>query len=75
MQGSGFGITEPINTAPPTPKDLTFTEDLEKVLRSYGLYEGPEESQKREEVLGKLNVLVKEWVRQVSIKKESSIFC
>jgi poly(A) polymerase len=44
-------------------------DELEKVLREFGLYESDEESQKREEVLGKLNVVVKEWVKKTSIKK------
>jgi hypothetical protein len=38
-------------------------------LREYNLFESVEESRKREEVLGKLNVIVKEWVRQVSVQK------
>jgi poly(A) polymerase len=64
-----FGVTNPISTAGPTPQDYELTAQLEKVLRDFNLYEGPEEAQKREEVLGKLNVIVKEWVRQVSLKK------
>lgn len=48
---------------------MKLSEALEALLREAGLYEGREESQKREEVLGKLNVLVKEWVRQLSISK------
>eukprot|EP01114_Cavostelium_apophysatum_P005495 TRINITY_DN1654_c0_g1_i1.p1 TRINITY_DN1654_c0_g1~~TRINITY_DN1654_c0_g1_i1.p1 ORF type:complete len:636 (-),score=113.17 TRINITY_DN1654_c0_g1_i1:158-2065(-) len=64
-----FGVTEPISKAYPTALDLKNTEELEKVLRGFGLFESNEESQKREEVLGKLNVIVKEWVRQISISK------
>lgn len=64
-----FGVTEPISLAGPTALDLKLTEELDKLLRSFGLYESTEESQKREEVLGKLNVIVKEWVRKLSVKK------
>lgn len=66
-----FGITEPISTAPPTEKDIKLNAALEKTLRDYNLFESAEESRKREEVLGKLNVIVKEWVRQVSVLKVS----
>jgi poly(A) polymerase len=55
--------------AAPTAHDLKLTAELEKTLHEFGLYESEEESQKREEVLGKLDVIVREWVRQVSLKK------
>lgn len=64
-----FGITPPISTAPPTAHDRKITDDMDKVLRDENLYESAEEAQKREDVLGKLNLIVREWVRQVSIKK------
>jgi poly(A) polymerase len=64
-----YGITEPISCAFPKAEDLKRTEDLNNVLRGFGLYESEQESQKREEVLGKLDLIVKEWVKQISIKK------
>lgn len=64
-----YGVTEPISLAHPTEKDLKFTEDLEKELRSHDLFETLEGSRKREQVLGKLNVIVKSWVRDVTLKK------
>lgn len=64
-----LGITEPISIAEPTAQDLKLSAALEKTLREYNLFESVEESRKREEVLGKLNVIVKEWVRQVSVQK------
>jgi poly(A) polymerase len=64
-----YGVTEPISLASPTPYDLKLTQELEKTLRSFGLFESQEESCKREEVLGQLNLIVKEWVRQVCLQK------
>jgi len=66
-----YGVTEPISRSFPTTVDLKHSEELEKVLRGFNLFEPEEESQKKEEILGKLNVLVKEWVKQVSISKVS----
>lgn len=67
-----FGLSPPISTAAPTPADLTSSKELVELLSKYGLFESPEEALKREEVLGKVNVLVKEWVRQVSLKQGMS---
>jgi poly(A) polymerase len=64
-----LGITPPISLAEPTSQDVKNTAELEKHLREANLYESPEESRKREEVLGKLNAVVKEWGRKVSISK------
>ncbi|EGC37259.1 hypothetical protein DICPUDRAFT_150175 [Dictyostelium purpureum] len=64
-----LGVTEPISTSPPSALDLKLSNDLENTLISFNLFESPEESRKREEVLGKLNQIVREWAKQVSIKK------
>lgn len=68
-----LGVTEPISLAFPTEQNLKDTAALEKQLRDFGLFESAEESQKREELLGKLNALVKEWIRQVSVRKVSKV--
>lgn len=45
------------------------SKEIERVLRNeYNLYESREESRKREEVLGKLNDLIKKFIYKVAIK-------
>lgn len=73
-KSSYLGVTPPISLNEPTAYDLKNTVELEKVLKENDLYETAEGSRKREEVLGKLNVIVKEWVRKVSINKVSCDF-
>ena len=46
-------------------------EKLEHALRNYGLYESPEETAKREEVLNQLDQIVKQWIVQVSMEQVS----
>ena len=46
-----------------------FTETLEQTLRDYGLFEPDDEARRRERVLGQLNVVVQDWIAQVSVKK------
>ncbi|KAN0024701.1 hypothetical protein ACTFIV_009110 [Dictyostelium citrinum] len=64
-----LGVTEPISTAPPSSIDFKLSTELENTLISFNLFESPEESRKREEILGKLNQIVREWAKQVSLKK------
>lgn len=63
-----FGVTEPISRNPPTAEDLASSEKLVAVLTSFNLFESQEESEHRQEVLGKLNIIIKEWIREVSLK-------
>ena len=44
----------------PTPRELQQSEALEMVLRQCNCYESADESVRREEVLGRLDMLVKE---------------
>ena len=53
----------------PTPRELQQSEALEMVLRQCNCYESADESVRREEVLGRLDMLVKEWIRRVSKEK------
>lgn len=64
-----YGITSPISEAGPTEDDLKRTEALDKCLRQYKVYESDDELNSRMEVLRKINTLVKEWVKQVSLSK------
>ncbi|RZC02248.1 Nuclear poly(A) polymerase 1 isoform B [Glycine soja] len=71
-QNSGqqrLGITEPISLAGPTDDDAIKTLELEKYLQGVGLYESQEEAVVREEVLGRLDQIVKIWVKNISRAK------
>eukprot|EP00192_Tetraselmis_astigmatica_P004068 CAMPEP_0117666730 /NCGR_PEP_ID=MMETSP0804-20121206/10546_1 /TAXON_ID=1074897 /ORGANISM="Tetraselmis astigmatica, Strain CCMP880" /LENGTH=488 /DNA_ID=CAMNT_0005474323 /DNA_START=443 /DNA_END=1905 /DNA_ORIENTATION=- len=64
--GDSNVYAQPISEAPPTTVDLNQSASLEKFLRDQGLYETEEESLRREEVLGILDRMVKEWIRKVA---------
>nr|XP_043629934.1 nuclear poly(A) polymerase 1 [Erigeron canadensis] len=64
--GQRLGITEPISLGGPTEFDVIKTNELEKFLADAGLYESHEEAISREEVLGRLDQIVKIWVKKVS---------
>ncbi|CAF3233829.1 unnamed protein product [Rotaria socialis] len=64
-----YGITQPISTKTPDPSDITATKSLEDTLRSYDYFESSEELSHRVQVMAKLNVLVREWIRNVSLSK------
>ncbi|KAK1359562.1 hypothetical protein POM88_044036 [Heracleum sosnowskyi] len=63
--GSFGVITGPISTSGPTEYDVVKTAELEKLLADAGLHESREEAIKREEVLGRLDQIVKIWVKNV----------
>lgn len=64
-----LGITEPISLGGPNELDVTKTQELEKFLAAAGLYESQEEAVSREEVLGRLDQIVKIWVKAISRAK------
>ncbi|XP_076913302.1 nuclear poly(A) polymerase 1-like [Bidens hawaiensis] len=64
--GQRLGITEPISLGGPTEFDVIKTKELEQFLAEAGLYESHEEAIRREEVLGRLDQIVKVWVKKVS---------
>lgn len=67
--GQYLGVTEPISLGGPSEFDHIKTAELEKFLVSAGLYESQEEAVRREEVLGRLDQIVKVWVRKISRSK------
>ncbi|KAJ8289021.1 hypothetical protein COCON_G00016800 [Conger conger] len=64
-----YGITSPISLALPKEVDLALTRKLTEALKPYGVFEEELELQRRILVLGKLNMLVKEWIRDISETK------
>lgn len=69
MGSNGYGISEPISIGGPTELDVIQNRELEKFLADAGLYESYEEAIKREEVLGRLDQIVKTWVKNISRAK------
>ncbi|KAF4375231.1 hypothetical protein F8388_000988 [Cannabis sativa] len=67
--GQRLGITDPISLGGPTEYDVMKTKELEKYLQDAGLYESQEEAVGREEVLGRLDQIVKVWVKTISRAK------
>ncbi|CAI9756041.1 unnamed protein product [Fraxinus pennsylvanica] len=63
------GLSEPISTGGPSEFDVIKTRELEKFLADAGLYESHEEAIRREEVLGRLDQIVKKWVKNISRAK------
>ena len=63
------GMWEPISTAQPAELDMSRTRELQKFMEYAGLYESGEESLKRQEVLGRLDQIVKAWVKKVTEAK------
>ncbi|CRK87693.1 CLUMA_CG001484, isoform A [Clunio marinus] len=64
-----LGMTSAISLAGPKPEDIQKTADLEKFLEPFNVFENENELNLRMEILGKLNELVKQWVKDVSISK------
>uniref|UniRef100_A0A4W5NB05 polynucleotide adenylyltransferase n=1 Tax=Hucho hucho TaxID=62062 RepID=A0A4W5NB05_9TELE len=69
MTPKHYGITSPISLAQAKEADLVLTHRLTEALKPYGVFEEELELQRRIHVLGKLNTLVKEWIRDVSETK------
>ena len=58
-----------ISNAPPTEMDAKQSAELDAKLHELDVYESPDECARREEVLGELNALLQEWVRESSARK------
>lgn len=66
MAGRARPFVEPISLQEPSPLDQKQTRDLEEYLRTEGLYESQDEAELREMVLGRLDSIVKDWIRGVA---------
>ncbi|KAJ0090290.1 hypothetical protein Patl1_12964 [Pistacia atlantica] len=64
-----YGITKPISVAEPTEADFQRNRDLEKFLVDSGLYASEEEDAKKKEVIGCLDQIVKDWVKQLTSQR------
>uniref|UniRef100_A0A7S2ZDZ7 Poly(A) polymerase n=2 Tax=Rhodosorus marinus TaxID=101924 RepID=A0A7S2ZDZ7_9RHOD len=64
-----YGTTEPISYANPTDEDHLLNRELEECLHRNSLYESKQQQQHREQVLAELHILVRDWVRKVSMKQ------
>lgn len=64
-----YGITSPISMALPREPDLLQTLKLIEALKPFDVFEEELELQRRILVLGKLNMLVKDWIREISDSK------
>ncbi|XVF26859.1 hypothetical protein REPUB_Repub14bG0055700 [Reevesia pubescens] len=61
-----YGVTKPISMAGPTEADIQRSRDLGTFLVEAALYESKEETAKREEVLGRIQEIVTDWVKQLT---------
>ncbi|GAB2269340.1 Nuclear poly(A) polymerase 4 [Dionaea muscipula] len=66
MEAKQYGVTKPLSLSGPSKSDLQRTHLLEKFLLDAQLYESDEEAAKREEVLFRLRLIVKDWVKQLT---------
>ncbi|KAL5052440.1 hypothetical protein RYX36_033122 [Vicia faba] len=64
-----LGITEPISFIGPTEYDIAKSRELDKYLQDAALYENQEEAICREQVLGRLDQIVKIWVKTITRAK------
>ncbi|CAH1993953.1 unnamed protein product [Acanthoscelides obtectus] len=63
-----LGMTSAISAAHPKPSDLTKTKELEESLKPFDVFESEQEMNQRMVILGKLYNLVKQWIKDVSVR-------
>ncbi|XP_024996060.1 nuclear poly(A) polymerase 4-like isoform X1 [Cynara cardunculus var. scolymus] len=64
-----YGVMNPISYAGPSEVDVQKNALLEKLLMDSGIYESAEETARREEVLSRLDKIIKDWVKQLTRQK------
>ncbi|KAL3501798.1 hypothetical protein ACH5RR_036247 [Cinchona calisaya] len=67
--GRVYGVSEPISMAGPSESDVIRNCESQKFLADAGVFESQDEASRREEVLGRLNQIIKEWVKHVTRAK------
>ncbi|XP_033222307.1 poly(A) polymerase type 3 isoform X2 [Belonocnema kinseyi] len=70
-----LGMTSAISVAEPKPSDIARTTELKEALKPYNVFESDEELNHRMEILSKLNSLVKQWIRDVSVARNMPANC
>ncbi|ODV92333.1 hypothetical protein CANCADRAFT_56050 [Tortispora caseinolytica NRRL Y-17796] len=65
-----YGVTPPISTALPTEQEKKLNEALIAELKAQGTFESESENKKRIAILNRLQEMVEEFVRTVSLKKK-----
>lgn len=61
-----YGVTKPISLAGPSEADFIRNAELAKFLIDSGLYESNDDAARREAVLGRIDEVVKCWVKQLT---------
>jgi poly(A) polymerase len=59
----------PVDDKKPTEAEQRQTEDLRSYIQSLNLYDSPEESIRKQNILGRLDEIVKIWVKKASLKE------
>ncbi|EGV63297.1 polynucleotide adenylyltransferase [Yamadazyma tenuis] len=67
-----FGVTPPISTDNPSPKEITLNDQLIAELKARGSFESEQATRKRVEILNLFQKLVQEFVHKVSKSKNMS---
>jgi len=62
-----------ISRDPPKPQDLKNSEKIIEILKKENRFPSQEENKKREEVLAKLDELIKQWIKRVCLKQVCNI--
>ncbi|XP_012847923.1 PREDICTED: nuclear poly(A) polymerase 1-like [Erythranthe guttata] len=69
LMATNIDIWQPVSRSSPDKFDFLENQELEKFLAKSGVFESREASSKREEVLGRLDQIVKTWVKNLSRAK------
>ncbi|XP_028164975.1 poly(A) polymerase type 3-like [Ostrinia furnacalis] len=64
-----LGMTSAISMAGPKPIDIEKTNELKESLVPFNVFESEDEMHHRMEVLGSLHRLVRQWIRDESLRK------